>query len=91
MDRCTWLEKTENFDDFRTSLSERKDKLTRHHYISKSQGIFLQNLENNLLINEVTMLLDISENFSFIMQGEARDFYWASSQCICSCSPREIR
>ena len=81
MNRYTLLEKTENFDDFSTSLSERIDKLTRHYYISKSQGIFLQNLKSNLLINEVTILLDFSESFSFIIQGEARDFYWERSQC----------
>ena len=81
MDRCTLFEKTDNFDDFSTSLSERIYKLTRHHYISKPQGIFLQNLKRNLLINEVTILLDFSENFSFIRQGKAKGIHWENSQC----------
>ena len=81
VDRCTLLEKTEDFKDFSTSLSERVYKLTRHHYISKSQGIFLQNLKSNLLVNEIIILLDFSENFSFIIQDEAQGFHWENSQC----------
>ena len=64
------LEKTEDFEDFITSLSERVYKLTRHHYISKSQGVFLQNLKGNLLVNEIIIILDFSENFSFIIQDK---------------------
>ena len=65
--------KTEDFDDFGTSLSERIYKLTGHHYISKSLEIFLQNLKSNL-INEVIML-DFSENISFVIQGESQGFH----------------
>ena len=67
LDRRTLLEKTEGFDDISTSLSERIHKSTRHHYISKSQGIFFQNLKSNLLINEAIILLDFSVKFSFII------------------------
>ena len=81
MDRRTLLEKTEDFDGFSTFLSERINKLTRYHYISKSLKISLQNLKSNLLINEVIVLLDFSENFSFIIQGKSQGFYWESSQC----------
>ena len=69
------MEKTEDFKDFITSLSERAYKLvTRHNYISKSQGILLQNLKSNLHVNEIIILLDFSENFSFIIQAEAQGF-----------------
>ena len=80
VDRCTLMEKTKNFEDFSTSVSERVYKLTRHHYISKSQEIFLQNLKSNLLVNEIIILLDFSENFSFIIQDEAQSFHWKNSQ-----------
>ena len=76
MDRRILLEKTEDFDGFRTLLSKRIYKLTRHHYISKSLEIFLQNLKSNLLINEVITLLDFSENFSAnFIQGESQGFH----------------
>ena len=81
MDRCTLLEKTEDFDDFGTSLSERIYESTGHHYISKSFEIFLQNSKSNLFINEVIIMLDFSETFSFIMQGESQGFHWENSQC----------
>ena len=81
MDKCTLLEKTEDFDDLSTSLSERINKLTKHHYISKSLEIFFQNLKSNLLINEVIGLLDFSENFSFIIKGKSQSFYWENSEC----------
>ena len=73
--------KTEDFDDFRTSLSERIHKLTGRHYISKSLETFLQTLKSNLFINEVIILSDFFEKFSFIIQGEAQDFCWENSQC----------
>ena len=79
--RCILLEKAEDFDGFSTSLRERIHKLTRHHFISKSQRVFLQNLKSNLLINEEIILLDFCENFSFIIQGEAQGFHWENSQC----------
>ena len=70
-----FVEKTENFDNFSISLSERIYKFTRHHFISKSQEIFLQNLKSNFLINEVSNIVQhcwiFSKNFSFIIQGKA--------------------
>ena len=72
---------TDDFNNFSTLLSEKIYKLTRHHYISSSQEIFLQNLKSNLLINEVIVLLDFSENFSFIIQDKAQGFHWGNSQC----------
>ena len=73
--------KRQDFDDFSTSLSKRIYKSTGHHYISKSLEIFLQNLKSDLLINEVIILLDFSDNFSFIIQGKSQGFHWKNAQC----------
>ena len=61
---------------------QRNKQISRNnHYISKSQGIFLQNLKSNHLVNKIIILLDFSENFSFIIQNEAQGFHWEYSQC----------
>ena len=73
--------KKRDYDDFSTSQTESIYKSTGHHYISKSLKIFLQNLKSNLLINEVIILLDFSENFSFIIQGGSQGFRCEDSQC----------
>ena len=73
MDRCT-LEKTEDFDNVSTSLSERIYKLTRYNYISKSQGFFFQNLKSDFLKNKVVILLDFSENFLLLYRVKPKVF-----------------
>ena len=73
-----FVEKTENFDNFSISLSERIYKFTRHHFISKSQEIFLQNLKSNFLINEVSILYNIVGFFlrTFLLLYKAKPKVW---------------
>ena len=69
-----FFKKNRYFDDFSTSLIKRIHKLTRHHYILKSLGIFLQNIKSNLLTNEVTILLDFSKNFLLLYKAKPEVF-----------------
>lgn len=81
VDRCNLIEKCESTDEFTNSLSERILKLTRHHYVSKKQSEYFKNLKTNLKENEIIILLDFSENYSFVIQDEVQGFHWENSQC----------
>jgi hypothetical protein len=81
VDRCTIIEKIENITDFIDSLSSNIAKLTRHHYISKSQAKYFQNLKENLPEGEGCLVGDFAENYSFVVQDAAQGFHWENSQC----------
>jgi hypothetical protein len=80
-DRCTIIEKIENINDYTDSLSSNISKLTRHHYISKAQSNYFQNLKENLADGEGCLIGDFAENYSFVVQDAAQGFHWENSQC----------
>lgn len=81
VDRCNMIEKCESSDEYINSLSKKIVNLTRHHYIAKTQSHFLKELKLNMTSDEVILLLDFAENFSFIIQDEIQGFHWENSQC----------
>jgi hypothetical protein len=81
VDRCNLIEKAETITDYISSLSTKVTNLTRHHYISIAQSKFLKDLKDNLKENEIIILLDFSENYSFIIQDEVQGYHWENSQC----------
>ena len=80
-DRCTMVQVIESSEDFLESLSNKVNKLTRHHFVAKAQTRFLKHLKSNLQPNEVIILGDFSENYSYIVQDEVQGFHWENSQC----------
>lgn len=81
VDRCSLIEKCESSDEYINSLANKIVNLTRHHYIAKAQSHFLKELKQNITHNEVILLLDFAENFSFIIQDEIQGFHWENAQC----------
>ena len=45
-----------------------------HHFIAKAQANHLKMAKENLSENELIILLDFAENFSFIVQDAGKDF-----------------
>ena len=80
-DRCTLIEKTEPTDEFLASLTDKVLTLSRHHFIAKSQSSFLKDLKETLPVNELIVIGDFSENYTFICQDAAQGFHWENSQC----------
>src|SRR5215469_4308216 len=80
-DRCTIVQVIESSENFLESLSNKVNKLTRHHFVAKAQTRFLKHLKSNLQPNEVIILGDFSENYSYIVQDEVQGFHWENSQC----------
>lgn len=59
---------TLNTDEFIDLLTEKVQNLTRHNFIAKAQSNYLKKLKNILSQNELIILRDFSENYSFIAQ-----------------------
>ncbi|GBN70056.1 hypothetical protein AVEN_138700-1 [Araneus ventricosus] len=54
--------------------------LTKHHFIAKSQSKYLKDMKLNIPQEECIVLLDFSENYSFIVQDAIQGFHWENSQ-----------
>lgn len=50
-------------------------------YVSKQQSTFLAYSKENLIAGEFLVILDFSENYSFVVQNEVQGWYWNNSQC----------
>ena len=70
----------DNFDDFKTQLCTDINFLSRHHYIAETQKRFLNHCKSNLVSNTCIILMDFSENYSFIIQQSIQAFYYNNSQ-----------
>ena len=57
------------------------NKLKRHSYIAKAQSADLKQHKENLVPNETIVLLNFSENYSYIIQDEGQCYHWNNSQC----------
>lgn len=80
-DRKTIIQAEASVADFCEVLLDKIDKLATHHYIAKSQTKYLRSLKENLPSKNVIILLDFSENFSFLVQDSVQGYHWNNSQC----------
>ena len=55
-------------------------KLTSHSSIAKSQAQYLKKRKESIYFDTVIILVDFSENYSFVMQ-EVQGFHWNKDQC----------
>lgn len=79
-DRSNLETHSSTVDQFIEILSFKITKLTKHHYITKSQGNYLKSLKQSLLSNEAILIGDFSENYSFVIQDAAQGFRWVNNQ-----------
>lgn len=71
---------SESRDEFIDGLCEDIFKLTKHDYIAQAQSRSLNDLKANLSNDEAIVLLDFSENYSFVVQEEIQSAYWSKNQ-----------
>ena len=81
VDRCTLQEVVEPVDDFLASFSSAIVLLTRHHYVSKKQSEAFKVAKESLKEDEVLLVGDFAENYSFVVQNAAQGHHWNNSQC----------
>lgn len=70
----------ENYDVFKTNLLSDINVLTAHHYIGETQKGYLSDCKSNLVPNKCIILMDFSENYSFIIQQSVQAFYYNNTQ-----------
>ena len=67
-------------DEEITLLANKVFALCEHHFIAKAQPHYLRTLKENLQQDEVIILLDFAENYSFVIQDAVQGFHWGNSQ-----------
>ena len=72
-DRSELVTRTELVTDFIDLLLNQIDILTTRSYIVKSQAQYLKKIKDELKDNEVIVLGDFAENYSFIVQMKSKD------------------
>ena len=65
VDRCNLEDKVDTVEEFLDSFSTAVIKLTK----------------NNLELDEGLLVMDFSENYSFVVQDAAQGYHWENSQC----------
>lgn len=56
-------------------------EINPHAFIAAQQSKFLSHSKETLKANEFIILLDFSENYSFVVQDEVQGWHWANAQC----------
>ena len=89
-DRTTLNTLTLPTDEFIELAASQLDEMTAHFSIAKSQAQHLKNRKESIQLDTAIVLLDFSENFSFVVQDEYKDFtgtrtnaHYSSSCNIC--------
>ena len=74
-DRSNLEEHEDDFDDFLDKLTSMFFELTEH-FIAKKQSEFLRVKKPSLKFDEAVLILDFTENYSFIVQDSFQSYQW---------------
>lgn len=79
-DKPTLLTVQSEPEDFVEKLVDMAVALTSHHFTAKMQSQFLKSSKASLKPGEILVIMDFSENYSFIVQDAAQQQHWDNSQ-----------
>ena len=71
----------ESKPQFINLVIQKLEKPTAHSFNAKCQSNYLRECKDNLEENEVIILGDFAENYSFVVQDEVQGFHWNNLQC----------
>lgn len=80
-DRTQQVQFTVTLEEYLEILIEGLEKLIPHSFITKSQARYLKEIKSNMKVDEAIVLIDFSENYSFVLQNEAQGYHWTSNSC----------
>ncbi len=60
-------------------LVQKVDTVSTHHFIAKQQAAYLKRMKQQLKENEMIVLLDFAQNYSFIVQDAIQGHHWNNS------------
>lgn len=84
-----WIEKgsagsletvEDHFDAIKTSVCKDINCLTIHQYVADTQKQYLNHCKRSLELDTCVIVMDFSENYSFIIQQSVQSFYYNNSQ-----------
>ena len=65
-------------------ILEKFDLLRRHHFIANAQSGFFQSTKETLPSDTIIILLDFTENYSFLVQDAVQGYHWENSRQHCT-------
>ena len=80
VDRSTLQVLTMDTASFLESLKEKLKELAPHHFITKQQAQYLQDLKEDLQSGEALTICDFSENYTFNIQDSIQGYYFLNEQ-----------
>ena len=79
-DRTTFVNHYSTVEEFIAKIVDDVYEVCPHHFIAKAQANHLKMTKENLSENELIILLDFAENYSFVVQDAVQGFHWENSQ-----------
>ena len=80
MDHTTLMNHYSTVEEFIAKIVDDVYEVWTRHFIAKAQANHLKVAKENLSENELIILLDFAENYSFVVQDAVQRFYWENSQ-----------
>ena len=72
---CTIIQLNSTIEEFMDQLCKQVNFLCEHHYIKNSQATYLEHCKSTLPEDNVLVLLDFPENYSFIIQDAIEGYH----------------
>ena len=80
MGRITLVNHYSTVEEFIAKIVDDAYEVFPDHFIAKTQANHLQIAKENFSENELIILLDFAENYSFVVQDPVQGFHWENSQ-----------
>lgn len=80
-DRTQQVTLTVSLEEYLNHLIKSLEKLLPHSFITKSQSNYLKELKSTLKPEEAIVLIDFSENYSYVIQDEVQGYHWTQDSC----------
>ena len=82
-DRTTLVNQVNHYstvEEFIAKIVDDVYEVCPHHFIAKAQANHIKIAKEHLSENELIILLDFAENYSFVVQDAVQGFHWENSQ-----------
>lgn len=56
-------------------------RLLPHNFVAKKQSEYFKNRQTSLEEDEIIIICDFAENYSFVVQDAIQSFHWSNDQC----------
>ena len=68
--------------EYKETLTDIIDDLTRHSYITKCQAQYLKMTKETLGGNEATTIEDLAEYYQLLIQDDIQSYHWRKEYCM---------